>query len=296
MNQAKFIDYLRSEKNYSRHTITAYQKDLEDFTRFCELEFDQNTIDKLPYSIVRSWIVLLVDSGISNRSINRKMASLKAYYKFLMHLGVLKSTPFAKHKALKITQKVAMPFSVEEMQKMLSEIPFKDDFEGIRDKLIIELLYATGIRRDELINLKIRNVHFSPDTIKVLGKRNKERIIPLIPKVSSLIKEYIIQRNNLEKISDSDFLFLLKSGYKIYDSLVYRIINHYFSIVTSKEKKSPHILRHTFATHLLNQGADLNAVKELLGHASLSSTQVYTHNSIAALKKVHSAAHPRSKK
>lgn len=296
MNQAKFIDYLRSEKNYSRHTITAYQKDLEDFTRFCELEFNQNTIDKLPYSIVRSWIVLLVDSGISNRSINRKMASLKAYYKFLMHLGVLKSTPFAKHKALKITQKVAMPFSVEEMQKMLSEIPFKDDFEGIRDKLIIELLYATGIRRDELINLKIRNVHFSPDTIKVLGKRNKERIIPLIPKVSSLIKEYIIQRNNLEEISDSDFFFLLKSGYKIYDSLVYRIINHYFSIVTSKEKKSPHILRHTFATHLLNQGADLNAVKELLGHASLSSTQVYTHNSIAALKKVHSAAHPRSKK
>lgn len=296
MNRSKFIDYLTSEKNYSKHTVTAYKKDLEDFSRFCDLEYDLRSVDSVSYAIIRSWIVLLVDSGVTNRSINRKMASLKAYYKFLMQTGTIQSTPFAKHKALKIVQKIAMPFSSDEMQKLLSEIPFEDNFEGVRDKLIIELLYATGIRRDELINLKIKNVQFTPDTIKVLGKRNKERIIPLIPKVSSLIQEYLIMRNNLDSIKDKDYLFLLKSGYKIYDSLVYRVINHYFSIVTSKEKKSPHILRHTFATHLLNQGADLNAVKELLGHASLSSTQVYTHNSIATLKKVHSAAHPRSKK
>ncbi len=296
MNRSKFIDYLTSEKNYSKHTVAAYKKDLDDFSRFCDLEYDLGSVDAVAYAIIRSWIVFLVDSGITNRSINRKMASLKAYYKFLIQTGTIQSSPFSKHKALKIAQKIAMPFSSDEMQKLLSEIPFEDSFEGVRDKLIIELLYATGIRRDELINLKIKNVQFTPDTIKVLGKRNKERIIPLIPKVSSLIQEYLIMRNNLDSIRDKDYLFLLKSGYKIYDSLVYRVINHYFSIVTSKEKKSPHILRHTFATHLLNQGADLNAVKELLGHASLSSTQVYTHNSIATLKKVHSAAHPRSKK
>lgn len=296
MNQSKFIEYLATEKNYSKHTVTAYKKDLEDFRIFCDLEYDIKSIDAVSYSIIRSWIVLLVSSGINNRSINRKMSSLKAYYKFLMLIGSQQSTPFAKHKALKITHKVVMPFSSDEMRQLLNEIPFEDDYEGIRDKLIIELLYATGIRRNELINLKIKNIQFDPDTIKVLGKRNKERIIPLIPKVSLLVKEYLKKRDQLKTIHDSSFLFLLKSGYKIYDSLVYRLINHYFSVVTNKEKKSPHILRHTFATHLLNKGADLNAVKELLGHASLSSTQVYTHNSIATLKKVHSAAHPRSKK
>lgn len=296
MNQSKFIDYLKHEKNYSKHTLIAYKKDLDDFNQFCFLEYDQESIDKVPYSLIRSWIVYLVDLGISNRSINRKIASLKAYFKFLLQIRELEFSPLNKHRALKVSQKVAMPFSVEEMQKMLREIPFEDDFEGIRDKLIIELLYATGIRRDELINLKVKNIQFTPDNIKVLGKRNKERIIPLIPKVSLLIKEYFKYRDKLDVIADKEYLFLLKSGYKIYDSLVYRIINYYFSIVTSKEKKSPHILRHTFATHLLNQGADLNAVKELLGHASLSSTQVYTHNSISALKKAHKAAHPRSKK
>jgi len=296
MNQLKFIEYLRLEKNYSRHTLTAYKKDLDDFSKFCTLEYEQDTIDEVPYALVRSWIVFLVDSGISNRSINRKVASLKAYYKFLLQLGLIESSPLIKHKALKSDHKVAMPFSQQEMERLLSDIPFEDNFEGLRDQLIIELLYATGIRRDELIHLEINNIQFNPDTIKVLGKRNKERIIPLLPKVSLLIKRYMAVRSQLAHIEDDRYLFLLKSGYKLYDSLVYRLINHYFSIVTSKEKKSPHILRHTFATHLLNQGADLNAVKELLGHASLSSTQVYTHNSITALKKAHKAAHPRSKK
>lgn len=296
MNQSKFIDYLTHEKNYSKHTITAYKKDLEEFTQFSILEYDSESIDKIPYTVIRSWIVLLVDSGISNRSINRKIASLKAYFKFLLQVGEINNSPLIKHKALKLSQKVAMPFSVEEMDKLLTEIPFEDNFEGIRDKLIIELLYATGIRRDELINLKLNNVQLSGENIKVLGKRNKERIIPIIPKVSLLINEYLNERKKLNPLVDSQYFFLLKSGYKLYDSLVYRVINYYFSIVTSKEKKSPHILRHTFATHLLNQGADLNAVKELLGHASLSSTQVYTHNSITDLQKAHSAAHPRSKK
>ncbi|MBC72753.1 MAG: integrase, partial [Muricauda sp.] len=183
-----------------------------------------------------------------------------------------------------------------EMETILSEIPFADDFEGVRDKLMIELLYTTGIRRAELVNLKINDVDFSSQVIKVLGKRNKERIIPMLPSTIERIKSYLIKRSELENVTDSSFLILTKEGLKIYETLVYRTINKYFSLVSPKVKKSPHILRHTFATHLLNRGADLNSVKELLGHSSLASTQVYTHNSIAELKKVHQKAHPRNKK
>ena len=189
-----------------------------------------------------------------------------------------------------------VPFSENEMETILSEIPFADDFEGVRDKLIIELLYATGIRRAELVNLRINDVDFSAQVIKVLGKRNKERIIPVLTSTMAQIKNYLAKRSELEKVTDSSFLILTKEGLKIYETLVYRTINKYFSLVSPKVKKSPHILRHTFATHLLNRGADLNSVKELLGHSSLASTQVYTHNSIAELKKVHQKAHPRNKK
>ena len=201
-----------------------------------------------------------------------------------------------KSQNLKTSKKVEVPFSENEMETILSEIPFADDFEGVRDKLIIELLYTTGIRRAELVNLKINDVDFSSQVIKVLGKRNKERIIPMLPSTIERIKSYLIKRSELENVTDSSFLILTKEGLKIYETLVYRTINKYFSLVSPKVKKSPHILRHTFATHLLNRGADLNSVKELLGHSSLASTQVYTHNSIAELKKVHQKAHPRNKK
>jgi integrase/recombinase XerC len=296
MSLHSFIDYLSLEKKYSKHTVTAYKKDLEDFSEFCSTEYDYRSIEKVSYTIVRSWIIALVESGISNRTVNRKVASLKAFYKFLLQIEKIKISPLIKHKALKVEKKIAVPFSEKEMEDLLNKMEFEDSFEGVRDRFLIELLYVTGMRRDELIQLQIKNISHSPFSIKVLGKRNKERIIPLIPKIKPLLETYLSRRNELPKTSDSTYLFLLSSGYKIYDSLVYRIINHYFSIVSSKDKKSPHILRHTFATHLLNQGADLNAVKELLGHASLSSTQVYTHNSIAELKKSHAAAHPRSKK
>lgn len=293
---ASFISYLSLEKNYSIHTVNAYQKDIEEFSSFCLKEYDVQSIDEVAYNSIRSWIVVLVNGSISNRSINRKVASLKAYYRFLQRIEKITTNPLAKHKALKTSKKIEVPFSEIEMENVLQQISFKNSFEGRRDKLIIELLYTTGIRRAELINLKLTDVDLNRKTILVLGKRNKERIVPLLNSTHELFLTYLIERNNLQNDINEKHVFLLKSGVKIYETLVYRVINKYLSEVSSKVKKSPHILRHTFATHLLNKGADLNSVKELLGHSSLASTQVYTHNSIAELKKVHLAAHPRSKK
>lgn len=291
-----FISYLSLEKNYSVHTVKAYQRDIEEFASFCLKEYATANIDDVNYSLIRSWIVSLVNKSISNRSINRKIASLKAFYRFLQRIEKITTNPLAKHKALKTAKKIEVPFSELEMQKVLQQISFENDFEGHRDKLMIELLYTTGIRRAELINLKLQDVDLSRNTILVLGKRNKERIVPLLSSTGQLFVSYFSERKNLDRICDQSFVFLSKAGVKIYETLVYRVINRYLSEVSSKVKKSPHILRHTFATHLLNKGADLNSVKELLGHSSLASTQVYTHNSIAELKKVHSASHPRSKK
>ncbi|RKN78337.1 tyrosine-type recombinase/integrase [Ulvibacterium marinum] len=296
MSVQSFIDHLSLEKNYSDHTVLAYERDLKSFNSFCTVEYGLKNSDNVDYKEIRGWIVNLVDSGTSNRSINRKVASLKAYFKFLQRTGNIDANPLAKHKSLKTSKKVEVPFSEDEMIKVLMQIPFEVGFEGIRDKLIIELLYTSGIRRAELINLKIKDLDLDGSTLRVLGKRNKERIIPLLPSTKDQFVAYFIERNSLDTISDKDYVFLSKTGNKIYETLVYRIINRYFSEVSSKVKKSPHILRHTFATHLLNKGADLNSVKELLGHSSLASTQVYTHNSIAELKKVHAAAHPRGKK
>ncbi len=296
MSLLSFISYLSLEKNYSAHTVKAYQKDIEEFITFCKTQYELVSIDEVDYSLIRSWIVSLVNSPISNRSVNRKIASLKAYYKFLQRIEKITSNPLSKHKALKTSKKIEVPFSEIEMEEVLQQIPFEEGFDGIRDKLIIELLYTTGIRRAELINLKINDIDLSGNTIKVLGKRNKERIVPLLLSTKDLCIGYLEERKNLEIVVDETYVFLSKSGIKVYETLVYRIINKYLSRVSSKVKTSPHILRHTFATHLLNKGADLNSVKELLGHSSLASTQVYTHNSIAELKKVHLAAHPRSKK
>ena len=291
-----FLSYLSLEKNYSDHTVLAYKNDIEKFVAFCAEEFEVQSIEKVDYGLIRSWIVQLVDTGIGNRSINRKIASLKAYYKFLLRIGDISVNPLGKHKALKTSKKIEIPFSENEMANVLSQIIYEEGFEGARDKLMVELLYTTGIRRAELINLKTEDVDFNLKTIKVLGKRNKERILPLLPSSIALLRLYNQERSQLAQLPDERYVFLLKSGHKIYETLVYRVINKYLGMVSSKVKKSPHILRHTFATHLLNQGADLNSVKELLGHSSLASTQVYTHNSIAELKKVHSASHPRSKK
>jgi integrase/recombinase XerC len=296
MSVQSFSDYLLLEKNYSQLTLKAYLKDIQDFSDFIASEYDSESITNANYQQIRSWIIVLVDKGISNRSINRKTSSLNTYYKFLLKIEEIEVNPLTKHKALKMSKKIQVPFSEQEIKTVLQELNFATDFEGYRNKLIIELFYATGIRRIELVQLKLNDVDLANKTLKVLGKRNKERFIPLIPSVLDTLKSYINTRNELNVIQDKSYLFLTQKGVKIYETLVYRIINDYFSKASTKVKRSPHILRHSFATHLLNQGANLNAVKELLGHSSLAATQVYTHNSIAELKNVYSKTHPRSKK
>jgi integrase/recombinase XerC len=290
-----FLDYLTLEKKYSQHTITAYKNDLIAFRDHCITEFDQEELHEVSYVQIRSWVVSLVDQKISNRSINRKVSSLKSFYKFLQKTKQIEVNPLANHKALKTSKEVQVPFSIKEVNEAIAAIELEEDtFEAQRDKLIVELFYSTGMRRAELINLTLGSVDIHSRTIKVLGKRNKERIIPLLPSIVKSIDHYLRYRKELPH--QSDYLFLTSKGNKIYETLVYRVINNYFSKVSSKVKKSPHILRHSFATHLLNEGADLNSVKELLGHSSLASTQVYTHNSLDQIKKVYNQAHPRSNK
>lgn len=291
-----FLDYLLLEKNYSKLTIKAYGKDIQSFLDFLKEEYKNENLKEVNYAQIRTWIIKMVNQNISNRSINRKISSLNSFFKFLIKTEYIKINPLAKHKALKTSKKVQVPFSEEEIDSVLNKISHADSFEGVRNKLIIELFYATGIRRVELINIKLKDIDLESKTVKILGKRNKERVIPLLNMLVESIKTYLEKRKSLEVIEDKDYLLLTAKGVKLYETLVYRIINEYFSLASSKVKKSPHILRHSFATHLLNQGAELNAVKELLGHSSLAATQVYTHNSIAELKKVYAKAHPRSKK
>ena len=295
MDFSQYTDYLRLEKKYSEHTLVAYHKDLQLFSDFIEKEFQLKELKEVNYSMIRSWIIALADQKIANRSINRKIASLKSYYKFLLKTHQIKQTPLATHKALKTEKKIQIPFSEKELEEGLSLFS-ADNFVDLRNKLIVELLYTTGMRRAELINIKIENISFATQSIKILGKRNKERILPLLNSVVNTIKAYLKKRATLNKIEDETLLLITEKGDKIYETLVYRIINNYFSKVSTKTKRSPHIIRHSFATHLLNEGANLNDVKELLGHASLASTQVYTHNSMAALSKVYKKSHPRNKK
>jgi len=295
MSIKSFIDYLQLEKKYSQNTVKAYENDIKSFSEFNKKEFGQSSLNKANYSQIRSWIVKLVESKISNRSINRKISSLNTYYKFLLKIQEIKENPLHNHKALKTKKIIQLPFSEKEVINALDINNFKDSYEGKRDRLIIEMLYSTGIRRIELVSIKLKDIDFSSSRIKVLGKRNKERFIPMLESTILLVKEYLDYRAELNRIKDKDFLFLTSKGEKIYENLVYRITNKYFDYVSSKVKKSPHILRHSFATHLLNNGADLNAVKDLLGHSSLAATQVYTNRSIEEIKKVYSNTHPRNK-
>ena len=296
MSLSAYIDHLVKEKNYSPHTVMAYKRDLVFFGDYMLDTFDLQKLEEVNYSMIRSWIVSMVDAGMSNRSINRKIASLNSYYTFLLRTGDIDEHPLTKHKALKTSTKVQLPFSQKEVESVLQELEEPRDFVGWRNRLVVELFYSTGMRRAELIALRLSDLHMDRSLVKVLGKRNKERLIPLLPAVMKTIEAYLESRQELTHLDDPSYLFLTGKGRKMYPSLVYRIINSYFGKASEKTKKSPHILRHSFATHLLNEGADLNAVKELLGHASLASTQVYTHNSIAQLKAVHGAAHPRSRK
>lgn len=290
-----FLEYLELEKKYSAHTVTAYRTDLLEFSDFLTSEFDQEDLSAVHYPQIRSWIICLGEKQLSNLSINRKVSSLKSFYRFLQKTKQIEVSPLAKHRALKAPKKVQVPFSEVEVGRALEKIEARG-FTECRDKLMVELFYSTGIRRSELIEIKLPHLDLSNCMLKVKGKRNKERFIPLLPAVVETAEVYLEERRPIENSRSEDYLFLTGKGVKCYETLVYRTINNYFRGVSSKLKKSPHILRHSFATHLLNQGADLNAVKELLGHSSLAATQVYTHNSMAALNKVYKDAHPRNRK
>ena len=291
-----FADYLSLEKNYSKHTVTAYLKDLSFFKDYLLEHYQTQDFVQVNYPMIRSWIVALVEQGKTNRTINRKISSLKAYFKFLLKTQQIEIDPMVKHRALKTSTKVQVPFSMDEINQVMTLLEQVEGFEGSRDRLIVSLFYATGMRRAELVDLKLVDFDWSSKVVKVRGKRQKERLIPLLEALEPVFRGYIQERLKLDSIVDQEYLLLSQKGVKIYPELVYRVINSYFSKVSKKIKRSPHILRHSFATHLLDEGADLNAVKELLGHASLSSTQVYTHNSIAKLKQAHAREHPRNNK
>lgn len=294
MSLNSFLDYLSLEKKYSHHTVVAYKKDLEQLQDYLFEEYELS-VKEATYPLIRTWLSVLLDEDLNSQTINRKVAAVKSYYKFLLITQEIGHHPLSQHKSLKVSKKIQIPFSKKEVEKILDATYDHTDFESVRDVLLIELFYVTGMRREELINLKIDDVNFFSKTIKILGKRNKERVVPLLLSIEERLKEYIKLREELsdDKVNE---LFITKKGIKLYPGLVYRIIKLYFSRVSQKVKTSPHILRHSFATHLLDEGADLNAVKELLGHASLASTQVYTHSSMAMLKGVYKNAHPRSKK
>ncbi len=293
MSISQYIDYITLERNYSIHTQNTYSSDLKNFQLFCSDNFEDQDINHVSYAIIRSWIVSLVEQGLSNRTVNRKISVLRSYYNFLLRLEIISVSPLQKHLALKEKKKVQIPFSENEMKLLFEGDHFEDSYKGILQKTIIELLYSTGMRRAELIALKSSDISFSSKTICVLGKRNKERLIPLLSSLENTLKKYMHFTNEHENYIKKSFFLQSEKGNKVSENFVYKTVNNYISLVSTKVKRSPHMLRHSFATHLLNQGANLNAVKELLGHTSLASTQIYTHTSIEKMKKVYAKAHPR---
>ena len=283
-----FKNFIESEKKYSKHTVSAYVNDLEEFNKF----LNTNSVklnEKLNYSFVRQWIVELSENGLSTRSINRKISSLKSYFNFLIAINKLNVSPLKLHRNLKVEPKIIIPFNEREMDKVF-EIFNNNSGKLDRDFLIIEILYSTGIRRDELINLKFEDIYFEQGLIKVLGKRNKERLVPVLPNLLSKIKKY--SSNN----SINSYLFKSKNGKKISPTTIYRIVKKYFRQISSKNKISPHVLRHSFATHMINNGADINSVKEILGHSSLASTQIYTKIKVPKMLNDYMLNHPREKR
>ncbi|MDH5475376.1 MAG: tyrosine-type recombinase/integrase [Cyclobacteriaceae bacterium] len=284
----KFLKYLEYEKRYSKHTVISYHSDLDQFSHFISLHYPDQSLVDVDYRILRSWILSLVDDKIKNTSINRKIASLRSFYKFLLKREQISENPTWKLRVLKKSKKLPQFVNEDDMIILLDQTIYSDGFTGLRDKLIMEMLYGTGIRLAELMSLQEKDINFHNQTIKVVGKRNKERIIPFSNNLENAIRKY-----QKEKPSKSNYLLTTDTGEQLYPMFVYRVVKKYLSLV-NVDKRSPHVLRHTYATHLLNKGAELNAVKDLLGHTSLAATQVYTHNSIEKLKSVYKKAHPKA--
>jgi integrase/recombinase XerC len=295
MTTDRFVDYIKYEKRYSPHTINAYQLDLNQFSEYIRLQYDTVNPQDITYVMIRSWIVSLLEQNISARSVNRKITTLKTYYRFLLKEKVVSENPMGKILAPKSPSRLPAFVEAERMQFLFDDIEFGDGFEADRNKLIMELFYDTGMRLSELVNLKLTDVDLPRLQLKVTGKRNKERIIPFTDKLAAQISFYLEKRKEVITAgTENSYLFITDQGKRIYPKLVYRVVNHYLNMVTTVSKKSPHVIRHTFATHMLNNGADLNAIKEILGHANLSATQVYTHNTIEKLKSIYKQAHPKA--
>jgi integrase/recombinase XerC len=287
-----FIDYLKFEKRYSKHTLIAYENDLVQFVEFSKNQYEITTVDEINSGIVRSWLVSMMESGITSRTVNRKITALKSFFRYSIKSGLVLTNPMSKITSPKVSKRLPEYIEAEKLDLLLDKAEFTEDFDGVRDHLIIELFYGTGMRLSELLGLRISDVNLAMHQLKVTGKRNKQRIIPLFTELEISLRNYIELRSSFA--GSSNMLFIFESGKELYPVYVYRLVNRYLSIVSTRKKKSPHVLRHSFATEMLNKGADLNAIKELLGHANLSATQVYTHNTIEKLKKAYLQAHPRA--
>jgi integrase/recombinase XerC len=286
-----FIDFLMAEKRFSEHTCIAYRKDLEQFLDFTGIS-EEDELVEVSARVVRGWMVYLIEKGLTSQTVNRKLSSLRTYFKWLRRNGVIENNPMQLVTGPKNSKRLPSFAQKKELEPARIDVLFETDFEGVRDRLMFEFFYQTGMRLSELIGLKINDV--STSQLKVLGKRNKERIIPIAKELNDIVQDYLIKRRELVLVCDH--FFVLKTDKKLYPKFVYRRINGYLSSATDMKKKSPHVLRHTFATHMLNNGAGLEVLKELLGHANLSATQVYTHNSFAELTTIYSQSHPRGRK
>lgn len=289
-----FLKYISFEKRYSKHTVSSYQNDLGQFQLFLQDKFKVNQLADATQLMVRSWVLSLMDDSLSARTVNRKIASLRSFFKFLLGREVISKDPTSKIRSLKTAKELPSFADEHEFSVFLDNMNFADSFEGRRDQLILEMLYGTGIRLAELLGLKVLDINERQSTIKVLGKRNKERVIPISKTLYEMTMKYINEKNHVFSHDHNSYLIVNRNGGQAYPMLIYRTVKKYLNSVTSLDKKSPHALRHTFATHLLNKGADLNAVKDLLGHSSLAATQVYTHNSLEKLKSVFDQAHPKA--
>ncbi|MCR9015106.1 tyrosine-type recombinase/integrase [Aquiflexum gelatinilyticum] len=290
-----FINYLEFEKRASRHTVLAYRKDLEQFSEFCLVSFEKEDISNADHPEIRAWIIDLVDQGLSSTSVNRKIATLRSFYKFLMRSGEITKDPTYKLRALKTPKRLPEFVQEDAIDKVLDELQFKPDFDGQRDKMVMEFLYLTGVRLSELLELRWKDIDLAGEGVKVLGKRKKERIIPITKGLKKNIVSYRkVFEERFSNLQDSDYFIVINHKEQAYPMKIYRIVREHLDLFAQTTKRSPHLLRHTFATHLLNKGADLNAVKDLLGHANLAATQVYTHNSMEKLKAVFEQAHPKA--
>lgn len=293
MVQGKFIDYIRYEKRYSPHTINAYERDLQQFSAYLIEQYGISDVEKVDHHHIRSWMVHLMEDGLSSRSVLRKLSTMKSFYKYLLRNEIIDHNPTLIVSSPKTPKRNPEFIDEMNMDKLFEAVVYEEGFTGKRDRLMLEIFYTTGIRLSELISLKTEDISFEENTIKVIGKRNKERLIPFTYKTGKQLTEYVQLKRSLSLDKEVN-LFVTEKGKALYPRLVYRIVNHYLGQITTLTKKSPHILRHTFATHMLNRGADLNAVKEFLGHANLAATQVYTHNTVEKLKKIYQQAHPRA--